>query len=227
MRVVVAGGGLIGGELVRRLLENKHDVTVIDQRRETCDKLYAETGVIAVNGAAEHIGSLNEAEVRKADVVVAATGSDANNLACAILAKSLGVDRIIVRMRDPEYDDAYRLAGADSIVRVTDLMVSQMITEIEQPEVRNITTIGGGRGAIFMIIVPEGAAVAGRQVAEIAQDRGFPPQCVFIAAFNQKSERFSIPRGHTVIDEGDELFLISTAEDIKAAVDFLTAVRGK
>ena len=223
MRVLVAGGGMVGGELVHRLTENKHDVVVLDQRKEVCDALYAETGVVAVHGSAERIQSLKEAEVDKADVVVAATGSDANNLACAILARSLGVSRIIVRMRDPAYEEAYQLAGVDSILRVTDLMVNQMMTEVEQPRVRRITTIGEGRAAIYMVIVPREALIAGREVADIAKDRDYPSECVFVATYNQEKEVFSIPKGDTVINAGDELFLISNPEDITQAVDFLTA----
>jgi len=143
MYIVVAGGGMVGGGLVRSLLDNKHDVVLIEQHKELCDKLYAETGVVAITGGATSIQALTEAGIRKADVVVAATGSDADNLACAILAKSFDVTRVIVRMRDPAYKNAYIVAGVHSIVRVTDLMVNQMMMDIENPEVRRITTIGG------------------------------------------------------------------------------------
>jgi len=133
------------------------------------------------------------------------------------------VPQIIVRMRDPAYKNAYRVAGANTIVRVTDLMVSQMMMDIENPEVRRITTIGGGKANIFLVFVPEGAKVAGKSVKDIVGSRHFPPQCVFIAVYNQEKEEFSIPRGEQIVNEGDELFLISTAENIKKAVDLLTA----
>jgi len=180
-------------------------------------------GRLAINGSATSIEALNGAGINKADVVVAATGSDADNLACAILAKSFDVPQIIVRMRDPAYKNAYRVAGANTIVRVTDLMVSQMMMDIENPEVRRITTIGGGKANIFLVTVPEGAKVAGKSVKDIVGSRHFPPQCVFIAVYNQEKEEFSIPRGEQIVNEGDELFLISTAENIKKAVDLLTA----
>jgi len=71
--------------------------------------------------------------------------------------------------------------------------------------------------------VPEHAKVAGKSVQDIVGSRRFPSQCVFIAVYNQQTEEFLIPRGKQVINEGDELFLISTAENIKKAVDLLTA----
>jgi trk system potassium uptake protein TrkA len=223
MYIVVAGGGMVGGLLVRRLLDNKHDVVLIEQNKIICDKLYAECGVIAINSGATSIEALNEAGIQKADVLVAATGADADNLACAILAKSFEVPRIIVRMRNPAYKNAYRVAGVDSTISVTDLMVSQMMMEIENPEVRRITSIGGGKADIFIVVVPDGAKVAGKSIKDIVESRHFPPQCIFIAIYNQKTEELSIPRGKQVINEGDELFLVSTTENIIKAVDFLTA----
>jgi trk system potassium uptake protein TrkA len=223
MYVVVAGGGMVGGGLVRSLLDNKHDVVLIEQHKELCDKLYAETGVVAITGGATSIQALEEAGIKKADVVVAATGSDADNLACAILAKSFDVPRIIVRMRDPAYKNAYIVAGVSSIVRVTDLMVNQIMMDIQNPEVRKITTIGGGKADIFIATVPDGAKIAGKSIKDIVGSRHFPNECTFIAIYDQRTEEFSIPRGMQVINEGNELFLISAAENIKKAVDFLTA----
>jgi len=223
MYIVIIGGGMVGGQLARRMLENKHDVVLIDPRKEVCDKLYAETGVVAVNGSGTNIEVLKEAGLAKADVVVCATPNDADNLVCAILAKSLGVSHIIVRMRDPEYENAYREAGIDRIVRVTDLMVNQMLMEIEHPKLRRIRAIGGGRANIFMVVVPQEAKVAGQSIKNIAGNSAFPGDCIFIATYNQEKEEFSIPKGAQVINEGDELFLISKAENIKKIVDFLTA----
>jgi len=223
MYIVITGGGMVGGGLVRMLLDNKHDVVLIEQNKETCDKLYAETGVVAINASATSIEALNEAGITKADVLVAATGQDADNLASAILAKSFEVPQIIVRMRDPAYKNAYIVAGVHSIVRMTDLMVSQIMMDIENPQVRRITSIGGGKADIFLVIVPEHAKVAGKSIQDIVGNRRFPSQCVFIAVYNKKTEEFSIPRGQQVINEGDELFLISTVDNIKKAVDLLIA----
>jgi trk system potassium uptake protein TrkA len=102
-------------------------------------------------------------------------------------------------------------------------MVNQMMAEIENPEVRRITTIGGGRADIFVVIIPKGAKVAGKSVEDITSSGQFPSQCVFVASYNQEREEFSIPRGKQVVNEGDELFLISTAENIKKITAFLTA----
>lgn len=222
MYIIVAGVGVVGGDLTLKLVEKKHDVVVIDKDKETCDRLYSAAGVVAINGNGAHIETLHEAGINKADVVVGAMREDVDNLTCAILAKSLGVPQIIVRMRNPAYEDAYKLAGVTSIVRVADLMINQMMIEIGHPVVRIITTIGGGRGEIFMLVIPPGARIAGMSVEDIAKMPKFPKQCVFIATYSQESEEISFPRGNQIINEGDEVFLISPTENVKKAADFLT-----
>ena len=213
---------MVGGSLVRRLMDNKHDVVLLEKSKELCDALYAETGVIAIHGGGTSVDALKEAGIDKADAVVATTGSDAVNLAAAVIAKSFDVPEIIVRMRNPGYRNPYRLAGATKIIRVTDLMVNQMMIYVENPQVRRITAIGGGKADVFMVVVPEGARVAGKSIVAITGDSDFPSQCVFVAVYNQEKDEFCIPRGKQIINELDELFLISPAENIKQVVELIT-----
>lgn len=222
MYIVIAGAGIVGGDLALKLAEKKHDVVVIDMDKEACDRLYSAAGIVAIVGNGARIETLQEADVRKADVVVAAMREDVDNLTCAILSRSLGVPQIVVRMRNPAYEDAYRLAGIDSIVRVADLMINQMMIEIEHPAVRRVMTISGGRGEIFMVSIPQGARVAGKNVEDITKSSKFPDQCVFIAAYSEDADEISFPKGDHIINEGDEVFLIAPTDDVKKAADFLT-----
>jgi len=223
MHIIIAGAGMVGSNLARKLLASRHDVVIIDRSKEACDRIYAETGAVAIQGVSTDVNILREAEIRRANVFIAATAQDADNLASAILAKSMGVEQIIVRMVNPAYEDAYKLAGVDALVGVTDLLVNQMIVEVEQPKVREITTIGGGRANVYMVDIPIDGRVAGTTVSEIAGSSDFPAQCAFVAAFDPETEELFIPRGAQVIKGGMELFLASRVEDIKRAVDFLTA----
>ena len=222
MYIVVAGLGLVGGELARRLVENKHDVVVIDTDGTACQRMYEQFGVVAINGDVARVDILEQAGIDKADVFVGATGNDAVNLTAAILARSFGVSEVVVRMRNSAYENAYRLAGVTSIMRVTDIMVNQMMMEIEKPKVRTLMRIGGGKAVIYSVNVPEGAHAAGQTVENIAQNPKFPSRCVVLAVYRRESGELIIPRGSQSIFERDELFLISPGEDINAVSDFLT-----
>ena len=93
---------------------------------------------------------------------------------------------------------------------------------IENPKLRRIATIGNGKASIFIVSIPEKTKNAGKNIKDITDNRKFPDTCTFVGVYNPKSEEFSIPKGNKVINEGDEIFLISTEEDITKAVDFLT-----
>lgn len=205
MYIVIAGAGLVGANLAMKLIENKHDVVIIDIEKERCDKLYANCGAVTIQGSCTQIETLKEAGIEKADVAVAATGRDVDNLAFTILAKSFGVPDIIVRLSDPDYANAYKVAGITSIVRINDLMVGQMIMEVEKHRVRKICSIGGARAEIFVLIVPEEAKISGMSVKSITSDRRFPSECVFIAVYSPKKEIFSIPRGDNIVQAEDEI----------------------
>jgi trk system potassium uptake protein TrkA len=225
MYVVVAGGGMVGGTLVRKLVESNFDVVLIERDKQLCEKIFAETGAIVINGSASDMSVLEEAKIAKADIFVVATPSDADNLASTIMAKSFDVPEVIVRMHNPSYERAYHLAGANTILRVTDLLVNKMLLEIEKPDVQRVTTIGGGKADIFRMVVPEGAQVAGKSIREIGASRKFPSECRFIAVYSQENGEVQISRADHVINEGDELFIISRVDGIKAASDFISDTR--
>ena len=67
MYIVVAGGGMVGGTLVRKLVESKFDIVMIERDKTLCEKIFAETGAIVINGSASDMGVLEEAKIAKAD----------------------------------------------------------------------------------------------------------------------------------------------------------------
>ena len=225
MYIVIAGGGIVGGTLARELIENNHDVVIIEPNKAVCDKLYSATGVVAINGSASRMEVLNEANISKADVVVAATGNDADNLPCAILAKSCDVPRIIVRMRNPSYENAYKVAGVDKIIRVTDILVEQIMTNIEKPSVEKIASLGDGKSDLCKIIIPKNARISGKSISEITKDRKFPSKCIFIALYDREQDEFHIPRGRSIVGENYEIFFISPQKYVMKAVNYLTITK--
>ena len=95
MYIVIAGGGAVGQSLARALIAHKHDVVVVDQDRGVCEGIAARTGALVRLGNATDIEVLEEAGLNKADVAVAATPHDADNLAFGVLARYFGVPRVM------------------------------------------------------------------------------------------------------------------------------------
>ena len=222
MRIIVAGAGVTGYLLLKMLVAKKHDVVVIDVDREVCEEVYAETGAMTIHGSATDIRILKKAGMQNADVVLCLVRHDSDNIAISILAKSLGVKSIIALLRKPEYAPAYKSAGVTTIISLTDLLLHQLMMEIEQPNVKSIMPLGGGKAEIYAVEIPPGAKSIGMTVREITEQRGFPQECVFVGIYHEDSDIFCIPRGDHDLKEWDTIFLVSNSQYIKPATDFLT-----
>lgn len=220
MFVIIAGAGVIGTNIAKMLSENKHDVIVIDYDREVCETIYAETGIITINGNATDIKTLEEAGAHKADILLASMLDDADNLACILLAKSLEIPRIVACLRKPRYERAYNLSGATAIVSSTDLLLNQIMMEIEQPEVKKIISINRGKADIYAVKVSEKAKAQGMSIMDLTSRTDFPKECLFIGIFKDIEGDFLIPRGKYVISSDDTLFLVSKSQYIKQATQF-------
>ena len=222
MRIIVAGAGVTGYLLLKMLVAKKHDVVVIDVDREVCEEVYAETGAMTIHGSATDIRTLEKAGTQNSDVVLCLVRHDSDNIAISILAKSLGVRSIIALLRKPEYEPAYKSAGVTTIISLTDLLLHQLIMEIEQPNVKSIMPLGGGKAEIYAVEIPPEAKSVGMTVREITEQGGFPEECVFVGIYHKDSDVFCIPRGDHDLKEWDTVFLVSNSLYIKPATDFLT-----
>ena len=201
MYIVIAGGGLVGIGLARRLVASRHDVVVVDQDKSVCEWVASNIGALALCGSATSVDILEQAGMGKADVAVATMRGDADNLAFGLLAKSFNVSRIIARMRDARYAAAYKEAGVSTTVHVADVFVNQLMLEIEEPHLKQVATVGAGRAAVVVDTVPDGAVVAGKTVSDIAADGGFPTECIITGIYRPATQAFIIPRGSAQIEE--------------------------
>ena len=225
MYIVIAGGGVFGGGLARKLVEGRHDVVVVEQDRAVCEHISARVGALAIYGTATSIDTLEEAGIRKADVAVGALPSDGDNLAFGVLARNFEVPRVIARMRIPRYESAYKLAGITRAINVSDMFVRQIVLEIEQPAIRQVATFGKGHACIVVVTIPEGAHVDGKRVKEIAKSKDFPTDCVIAGIFRENVaediEEFVFPRGQAEVGAGDQIFLAAKMDDVRKAAEFL------
>ncbi len=222
MYIIVAGGGQIGSQLVKELVDNKHDVVVIEKDQIICDEIYVKTGAVVINGGITSISTLKEANIEKADVAVATADNDADNLSFALLCKTFNVPRIIARMRNPEYEKSYKVAGVNAVIRVTDLLVNRLMVAVEDPEVNRITTLGDGKADIFKLIIPQRAKILGKNIKDIVQLNPIFQEIVFIAIIDPITDEFIITKGNTTIKSGQEIIFLCSNMIISKIVNLLT-----
>jgi trk system potassium uptake protein TrkA len=217
--IIIAGGGVLGRTLTRQLISN-HDVVVIDQQQEVCERIYSEYGAVSVCGNATQIHVLRDAGIEKCDVAIGAMHQDTDNLALTILAQNFEVDKILVRMRNAEYRNAYQLAGASYIGDEMDILIDKFITEIEEPNIRKVVSIGQGKVEVSILTVPEDSKASGLTVSGIANSQGFPEECVIAGIYDQNKDELIIPKGNKKIQEFNQIFLVATRKNMEKASRF-------
>ncbi|PRP95859.1 Trk system potassium uptake protein TrkA [Enhygromyxa salina] len=222
MYVIIAGGGALGREVATALIDRRHDVVVVDHDKYACDSIYAEIGAVTVHGGATNLHVLRDAGGERAALLITAMPSDADNIACALLGRSLGIERIIGRLRDVSYASAYEVAGVTHLIRSTRMLCNQVVLHVEHPSVEEIVSIGDDAAQIFSVPVLAGSWCAGRRVSEIATNRKFPRDCLLIGLRRAGSTSLEIPRGDTCVGVGDSILAIAAGGDIDRAVAILT-----
>lgn len=227
MYIVIAGGGISGTTLANMLAHRKDDVVIIEKDREQCEQLYAETGMVTINGSATDIGTLKEAGIEKAQIAVGALYRDSDNLTFALLAHSFQVPRIMVKMRNPSYQEAFELAGVTTICNMNDLFQNKIMMELENPNIRIITHLGSPDTQLIMIRYPATGNLDGTTIQELSSQSVFAQNCVFAGIMQKKSDKIIMPRGHDKVFPDDRLFLVVDQELIPEISAYLNTMAEK
>jgi trk system potassium uptake protein len=226
MYVVVAGAGHMGTHLVSRLVAAGHETAVIDVDQAVTERLFAEQGVVVYTGSATDVTVLDQAGIKRADVAVAMTGRDADNLAFCLLARYYGVPRVLARMLNPQYQVPYRLVGATKIHSEADILVESFLTSIEYPEIGALMPVGKGDIVVFDVSVAPDSPIAGRPVADVVRREDFPRGCLFIAN-ELASGEVQVIEGSTVIRGGSRVIMAAHRPDLPRLLRYLTSAGTK
>ncbi len=221
MRIVIAGGGRVGSVLAARLVSEQHTVTVIERDSATCSRLFDEVGVVTVCGDATNAQVLEAAGIAAADVAAGVLARDAENLAFAMLVRSVSSARVMVRMLDTSYREAYRLAGVRDLVAEAEVVVAKMSTAIDFPQVAGSLPLASGDTLLFELPIAQRALVAGKTVAQVRGMEGFPRDTLFIGVVDPEGHTV-VPDGSTVLRAGHTVILVARRTHLGQAVEFLT-----
>jgi trk system potassium uptake protein TrkA len=204
--VVIAGGGRIGRYIARDMERKRHDVTVIEQNSTRCEQLVTETSVLVIEGDACDVRYQEQAHVDRADVFVATTHDDENNLVACQLAKiEFGIKRTISRVNTPKNVEIFEKLGIESVSSTR--LISELIeNEFSVGELIHLTTLKGGKVSLVEVRIPED----GREPRSVV-DLHLPAESILVALF--RGNETVIPRGDTQILAGDEVVALTGPEN--------------
>lgn len=221
MYVLVMGAGTIGLPLVSSLVSSGHEVLAIEPDKASSDAMRDRLGNVVLPGDATSAQSLQQAGASRADVFIATSGSDAENLAACLLAKNqFNVDRTISVVNLQENAELFEQAGIDVTVSTTDLVLANLAGALPAHPLLRLMPIRGRGLEIVGIKVPEGAAAVGRPMRDLQVPYGVQMNLIISSA-----GRTEIPNNDTVIEAGDEVIAVSPVESTRSLWETLTELR--
>jgi trk system potassium uptake protein TrkA len=216
MKVIVTGGGAVGRHLAVDLVDRGHEVALIEQDRNLVEKLRSwAPGVKVVFGDACEPWVLEEAEMAQAEVVVAATGDDEDNLVTSLLAKQeFAVPRVLARVNHPKnewlFTDQWGVDAAVSPPHILTAMVEEAVTV---GDLVRLIRLEGGRVSIVEMTLPEGAPSVGKPIYELR----LPADAAVVAIL--RDGHVVIPQPESVLAAGDEIVALASAPSERALRD--------
>lgn len=220
MFVVINGGGKVASYLARTMLANGHDVALIERREAIIEKLVTElpSDVLLIHGDGCDASFQEDAGVGRADVFVASTGDDDDNLVACQLAKvAFGVPRTIARVNNPKNEHIFHALGIEAISSTT--IISRMIEEeATVGDIRTLASLRKGNMAIVEIELPvDRCVVCNKKISELP----LPVDCVLVALIRNDDDVVTI-HGDTELLPGDVVIAFTAVEHEKALKKALT-----
>ena len=203
MYAIIAGAGKVGRNLARELISKDHEVTLIENSRASYLANEEEFEHAIQYGDATELWVLERAGIQRADLVIAVTGDDEDNiLVCQVAKEKYLCDRIIARVNNPRNHDHFRLLGIQPAVSATDLILRLIEHEVPEYGLVQLLALEEEHLEIIELEVTADAPTVGHKVTEIEL-----PEGALIISVLRGGAGF-VPKGDTVIEAGDEVLLV-------------------
>ena len=216
MRVAIAGAGAVGRSIAQELLENGHEVLLIDKSPKAIKVEMVPRAEWLLADACE-IASLDDAALERCQVVVASSGDDKVNLVVSLLAKTeFGVRRVVARVNDPRNEWLFgENWGVDVSVSTPRLLAALVEEAVAVGDLVRLMTLRQGQANLVEVTLPEDTQLAGRAVRDLT----LPADSALVTIL--RGGRVIVPQADDSLEPGDELLFVATVaveEDIRAAV---------
>lgn len=218
LKVVIAGGGETGYHLAAALERDGYSVLLMDESVERCDFLAAnlpKTTVVHADATRKQV--LEEERVGSADVFVACTGDDENNIMAGVEAREIGAKQIMAIVGRPDYANVVNKLGIDKAVSERDVMARQVLSFLNSGPVISRSALPGGRISVFEIEVLAGAPATEHVLANLP----LPDSCLIAAVMRESFVQ--VPGADDRLLPGDTVVALIDDSDVETALDQFTA----
>jgi len=203
MYVIVVGAGKVGWNLGRELLEKEHEVTLIEKDRSRYLTVEQELEHSVQYGDASELWVLERAGISRADMVIAVTGDDEDNvLICQVAKEKYMVEQTIARVNNPRNKQWFELLGIRPVVSATDLILRLIEHEVPEYGLVHLLDLPEQRLEIIEMLLPDNSKAAGQRVGDLEMPEG----SLLISVLREGSG--FVPNAETVLEPGDEILAV-------------------
>ena len=208
MYILVVGGGKVGYNLVKLLLAEGHEVLLIEKDKNKAARLSTEFGESLMEGNGSRVTVLREGGANRADVLVAVTGTDEDNLVICQVAKTVfKCPRTIARVNDPRNESLFSTLGIDATVSSTRLIDSLIEEQVKAEDmIIPLVTLRAGNVEIIEMNLSRSSSILGKKIREVS----LPEGAIFISII--RGDDVVIPKGDTELIPGDKVIALVKKE---------------
>jgi trk system potassium uptake protein TrkA len=208
MYIIIVGAGGIGKRLTELTLKDgNHNVIVIDKDQSRCEEIARKFDAVAINADATQEETLDESEIKKADVVVTTTDDDATNLMVLSLAKNKGVKNLVSVVNQEESKPMYMEKNVKMIKSPNVVMAEQLYKSIKHPNVEEYMNVGN-YAEIFRLPIHENSPLSGKTIKKI----GLPKKSLIVAI--ERDQKFIIPTDDVELFAGDRVTVLAHKDQV-------------
>jgi len=217
MYIVVIGGGRVGYYLAKGLLSEGHEVVLIEKEASICEAINEELGSIALRGDGCEASVLSEAGIQRANMLVAVTGEDEDNLvACQVSKYKFNVPRTIARIRNPQNEALFKMLGIDVTISSTNVILEHIEEEVPTHSLTHLLSIEEGGQEIVEIKLPPESSTVGKAIRELA----IPVESKLTLIIREDGKSL-VPTSTTILHAGDRIIALTTHTNEVALRDAL------
>ena len=206
MKIIVVGGGKVGTALCRSLVEEKHDVVLIEEKESVLKNITKRQDIMGIVGNGANFKILEQADVSNCDIFIALTAKDEVNMISAVLAKKMGAKETVVRVRNPEYSNAYfkdkDFLGFSLVVNPELLTARYIANSVDFPNALSVEHFVNGRVMLMEFMIADGSKLCQMTLSQFRKKFGNIVICAI-----ERQGKLIIPDGDAVLKTGDKIFV--------------------
>ncbi|MCX6004647.1 MAG: TrkA family potassium uptake protein [Chloroflexi bacterium] len=216
--IVIIGGGNIGYYLSKALLDEGHEVLIVEKDSRKCERLEDELGSCCMRGDGCETAVLSEAGLNRADVLIATTAQDEDNLVtCQVAKYRYKVPRTIALVNNPSNDKIFKQLGVDASISVTNTILEHVEQEIPAHPLIHLLTMSGQMEEVVELLVAKESPAVGKSIAQLRL-----PADTTVVLVIRDGERPRIPGVDTLLKENDRIIALTTPSSEKILQNAVT-----